>query len=440
VRSKYLFSNYCKWFYSFAIVLLILSMTIPVSANVTASGQSWPNSVDDAIANGRWPTIEEIPAKAWIVVDASDGTILLAHNEYDKNYPASTTKIMTALTVLSDSSYDPDRILTASETAVDLSWDSSKIYLQKDETIRMHDAMAGLMLASGNDAANVLAEAVSGSIEEFARRMTVEAFALGAENTSFMNPHGLHDENHYTTAADLAVIARAAMQLPDFRELVSAETYSLPASNKHWFNGWNTILNTNRLMHFDQSYLYSPYIQEIIGIKTGTTSAAGFCLVSAGKTHDNRELISVLLGIPYEEKQGSTWIYSRTLLEEAAKKIGAPAVKLEDYLAEQAGNVGDNNNAGDNIGESITEQTTEVVETSEELSDQTNVSETSVKDNNTNNQSVSDDGENDLQSTVKFWIWIALALSLISFSLLVVTIRQRKIIRKSRIKRTRHIR
>jgi hypothetical protein len=148
----------------------------------------------------------------------------------------------------------------------------------------------------------------------------------------------------------------------------------------------------------------------------------------------------VLLGIPYEEKQGSTWIYSRTLLEEAAKKIGAPAVKLEDYLAEQAGNVGDNNNAGDNIGESITEQTTEVVETSEELSDQTNVSETSVKDNNTNNQSVSDDGENDLQSTVKFWIWIVLALSLISFSLLVVTIRQRKIIRKSRIKRTRHIR
>lgn len=401
-----------------AVLFIVLAIFLAVPGAVLADNVSWPNSVADANSTGRWPEIEDIPAASWLVIDMKTGETIISYNENERVYPASTTKIMTALAVLNDPGYDPQKVLTASASAVDLSWDSSKIYLQEGETIVMRDALAGLLLASGNDAANVLAESLSGSIEEFSRRMTVEALALGAINTSFMNPHGLHDDNHYTTAQDMATIASAAMKQDIFREIVSAESYSLPASNKHIYNGWNLIMNTNRLMHFDDSYLYSPYISSVKGIKTGTTSKAGFCLVSAAETHDNRELLCVLMGVPYNEIQGSTWIYSRTLLEEAARKIGSPQVAYEDRT-----------NKPEEIDETTTDNSssnetdpTSIETTVTENSKETNESplpDTTAKDNNS-------DDVSSIMADSWFWPTVILFGSII-FLVIVVIVQQRKI-------------
>jgi len=400
---------------AFLIIISVVMLMIPEA--VLADSVSWPNSVADANAAGRWPAIEEIPAASWLVMDMQTGETIISYKENERVFPASTTKIMTALTVLNDPDYNPSKVLTASSTAVDLSWDSSKIYLQEGETIVMRDALAGLLLASGNDAANVLAEALSGSTEEFSRRMTVEAFALGAINTSFMNPHGLHDENHYTTAYDLAIIASAAMKNDIFRQIVSSESYSLPASNKHMFNGWNLIMNTNRLMYFDDSYLYSPYISEVKGIKTGTTSKAGFCLVSAAETHDNRELLCVLMGVPYDEIQGSTWIYSRTLLEEAARKIGSPQVAYEDQP-----------NRDDKTDETTG---TDKPVNSETIDNETNVTDNSSVDQpaQTSETTVKGDNNDGLSSVLSdSWFWPAVILAgSIIILVIIVIVQQRKI-------------
>jgi D-alanyl-D-alanine carboxypeptidase len=188
-------------------VFLISMIQLPVFADDiwpepadVSDADGWPNSVEAANNNGSWPDISEIPAKAWIVIDAANGEVIIAKNENEKLYPASTTKIMTALLALSDPDYDPDRVLTASANAVDLSWDSSSIDLLEGETIRMQDALAGLMIASGNDAANVIAENLAGSVEAFALLMNEKARELGATQTSYKNPHGLHDEEHYGTS------------------------------------------------------------------------------------------------------------------------------------------------------------------------------------------------------------------------------------------------
>lgn len=406
--------SYSIWTYAALLFIVVLLMFMLPSV-VFADSANWPNAVPEANASGRWPTVEEVPAASWIVIDIQTGETIISHNEHEKVFPASTTKIMTAMTVLNDSGYDPNKVLTASAAAVDLSWDSSKIYLQEDETIVMKDAMAGLLLASGNDVANVLAESISGTVEEFSRRMTVEALALGAVNTSFMNPHGLHDENHYTTAYDMALIARAAMKLDIFREIVSAERYSLPASNKHYYNGWNIIMNTNRLMHFDDSYLYSPYIKEIKGIKTGTTSKAGFCLVSAAETHDGRELLSVLMGVPYDEIQGSTWIYSRTLLEEAASQIGSPVITYEKMIQDK------NEKPDDSTLETEPEETT-VNPTVSENQRPTTIEESSdVQSEDSNQKNLSD-----ISSDSWFWPVIILSIGML-FLLIVIIVQQRKI-------------
>lgn len=177
-------------------------------------------------------------------------------------------------------------------------------------------------------------------------------------------------------------------------------------------------MNTNRLMHFDDSYLYSPYINEVKGIKTGTTSKAGFCLVSAAETHDNRELLCVLMGVPYDEIQGSTWIYTRTLLEEAARKIDSPQVAYEDRV-------------DDDINEP--EPTTEITEPTitEPSGSETNVSD----DQNASESSqpsetmAKDDTSDDLTGVLSdswFWPSVILAGSII-FLVIVVIVQQRKI-------------
>ncbi|MCC8081957.1 MAG: D-alanyl-D-alanine carboxypeptidase [Lachnospiraceae bacterium] len=226
---------------------------------------------------------------ALFIVDSEE--IAYAQNIYEKAYPASTTKILTAYIALKYG--DPDEVLTVSDEAIDdLDPSSSVCGLQKGDQITLRNALYGLMLCSGNDAANVIAEAISGSTDAFADLMNEEALALGATHSHFVNPHGLPDDDHYTTAYDLYLIFQEAIQNEDFVSIISTLSYNasyLDASGNTVTQTWT---NTN-------GYLTGAYSQPdgvtVIGGKTGTTSAAGYCLVLYSQNEDSSPVISIVL-------------------------------------------------------------------------------------------------------------------------------------------------
>lgn len=226
----------------------------------------------------------------WMLINADDGRVLASNGADERKYPASTTKIMTA--ILAIENLDLQGTSTVSNNAVmSISWDSSKLGLYEGETFSNYDLIAGMMVASGNDAANVLAESVSGSVDGFIELMNKKAAELGCTGTHFSNAHGLTDENHYTTVSDMAKIACYAMQNQTFREVVSLKSFELPATDKcsvrRYFISTNNLLTKERTA----DYYYSP----ATGIKTGYTDAALHCLVASAEK-DNVRLISVVLG------------------------------------------------------------------------------------------------------------------------------------------------
>ncbi|MFO7266170.1 MAG: D-alanyl-D-alanine carboxypeptidase family protein [Bacillota bacterium] len=227
-------------------------------------------------------------AAAAVLVEANTGTILYAHNEHERRPMASTTKIMTALVALENAAL-ADRV-TVSAQAVRVT--GSDAGLRPGQQLTMLELLYALMLPSGNDAANVIAEHVAGSQEAFADLMTRRAHELGATRTRFANAHGLDDPNHYSTAHDLALLSVTAMRFPTFRQVVRTPSFQAQSIGLSW-------QNTNRLLWG---------FEGIEGIKTGTTSLAGYCLVAAA-SRDGMQLISVVLG------STDRWSDSTRLLE-----------------------------------------------------------------------------------------------------------------------------
>ena len=217
-------------------------------------------------------------AKACVVMDMTTGRILLAHNADAPLPMASTTKIMTALLALEQSSLDDTVVCGRKAFGVP----GTSIYLSMGESLSMADMLRGLLLASGNDAAVAIAEHVGGSMEDFCRMMTDRAAALGCRDTVFLTPHGLPCEGHHTTAADLALIARAAMAHPFFRETVSTRRATIPWQGREYDR---VLVNKNRLL--------ADY-EGALGVKTGYTRAAGRCLVSAAEREGMAILCVVL--------------------------------------------------------------------------------------------------------------------------------------------------
>jgi len=279
-------------------------------------------AVPAAASSGLWPPLDAIQAEAYVVFDRSTGEFVIEHQADKISYPASTTKIMTALLALEN--LPPDLETTVSENAVALGSASSKVGLLAGEVVRVRDLIAGLLVASGNDAANVLAETLDGTCEQFASRMNLKAAELGLTNTHFSNPSGLHDDSHVTTARELALLADHAMSNEQFRALAGLGWYVMPPTNLHPYPGWGLLSNSNRLLLFGESAFQSAYIARYTGVKTGSTYYAGNCLVAAAELVDGRELISVILGAHDADRAGSTFIYSRTLLHEAASRILGP--------------------------------------------------------------------------------------------------------------------
>lgn len=216
----------------------------------------------------------DIKSQAAILVQADTGRVMFEKGVDTRAFPASTTKIMTALLAIEN--LDPQATLSASETAIDIDRDGSNMGLLQDEELTVEQLLYGLLVHSANDAANVLAEAVSGTIPAFVDKMNTRAAELGMTGTHFVNAHGYHDEEHYTTARDLAALAACAMKNDLFRTIVATATYEIPPTNK--YKETRILSNNNCLVNpmRDHRYVYSG----AAGIKTGHTSDAGSCLVS----------------------------------------------------------------------------------------------------------------------------------------------------------------
>ena len=241
-------------------------------------------------------------APSCILLDAPSGEVLLERRADERMYPASTTKIMTLLLALEYGNLD--QVITIPKCAADIPADSSLVPVYPGEKMTMRDLLYGLMIRSGNDAANAVGELCAGSVEAFVQEMNLLADELGMQNSHFVNPHGYHDESHYTTARDLAIAVRKGLTDPVFCEIVTCMNYTLPATGKR-----EPLTLQNIWELFDPASEY--YISGAAGVKSGYTSAAGFCYVGAAQ-RDGRTLIAVVLGEPTRNR---AWIDLSRLFE-----------------------------------------------------------------------------------------------------------------------------
>lgn len=246
----------------------------------------------------------DIGADAGCILNMQNKQFIFEKNADSIMYPASTTKIMTLLVALEKG--DLDSLVTVSSAAAGC--EGSSLYLNAGDTITLRNLLYGMMLVSGNDAAEAVAEHVGGSIDGFVEMMNAEAKRVGATRTHFSNPHGLPDPgNHYTTARDLALITAYAYSVPEFREIVSHDRKQVYFAIGHS----REVFNTNRLLK---------YYDGANGVKTGFTNDAGYCLVAAAK-RDGIQLIAVILN------SDSRWDDAANMLD-----YGFQVTKYEDKL------------------------------------------------------------------------------------------------------------
>lgn len=243
-----------------------------------------------------------VVAQSAALIDSFTGEFLYLKNENAIQYPASSTKILTALLVIEAGDLDKSVTVDISDTKVE----PTKLELQPGEQYTRRQLLYGLMLKSANDVAMTLARDNAGSVEAFAEKMTRRAAELGATNSHFANPNGLHDLSHYTTAHDLALIARAAMEQPFFRQLVSTVYYTWKSPKGVVYQ----LRNHNRLLR---------HFAGCNGLKTGYTRAAQQVLVSSA-LREGHEVISVVL---HTDKPG-IWDDSKALLTYGLIKVGCP--------------------------------------------------------------------------------------------------------------------
>ncbi len=247
-----------------------------------------------------------VSAPRAILMDAKTGLVLYEKNAHEKAYPASTTKVMTAILALENGNMD-DMVEVSWNAVNTISYDSSKAGLFEGEVFSFRDLVYSLMVCSANDAANVIAEHIAGDIPTFVEMMNRRAAELGAKNTHFVNTHGLHDGDHYTTAYDLAVLGRHALSLPHFSDIVQTRSYVLEPTDKYEEKRY--LNSTNHLLNPQSAYYYA----NATGIKTGYTDNAKSCLVSAAES-DGANYIAVVLGAENIDGQTMSFVDSRTLL------------------------------------------------------------------------------------------------------------------------------
>lgn len=243
----------------------------------------------DVKAADYWPDAPETLSPSVILMEESTGTILYEKNMDEAHYPASITKIMTTLLALENGNLSD--MVTFSDDAIN-NTEGSGIARDYGEQMTLEQCLYGVMLESANECAYAVAEHVGGTVENFVDMMNAKAKELGCTNTHFANPHGLQDENHYTTAHDMALIAQAAYQNETFRIIIGTKMYTIPPTNKH---AEETVLRNHHDMlctyhNANRKYLY-PYC---VGGKTGYTATANSTLVTYAEK-DGMTLICVVM-------------------------------------------------------------------------------------------------------------------------------------------------
>lgn len=287
--------RFCALFFA-----MFLLLSLPAPALAADAPQAPPQEQGEEPGIPEEPQAPDEPAgfhvdaKAALLIDPETEEILYEQNIHDRLYPASVTKIMTCLLVLEaidDGRLSKSQVLTASETAIsEVPPDGSNVGIKVGEELTVEELLYCIMLSSANEGCNMLAEAIDGSISAFVARMNQKARDLGCEDTNFCNTNGLPDVGHYTTAWDLYLITKEARTYPDFMPLVDTIYHQVPATN---MAEPRELYTTNYLI---SSYKTNYYIyQGAHGIKTGSTSAAGYCLVSSAD-RDDRSLLTVVLG------------------------------------------------------------------------------------------------------------------------------------------------
>ncbi len=281
----------------FSILCLLVCLALTLCAPMASA-------LDD-------PAVE---ATYCVLLETNTDTVLYSRNETERAYPASLTKIMTvllAVEAIENQTVTPGGVTAAPDAPVtaqsdynfDLIDDGSSASILEGETMPLEDLLYCAMLPSANDACNVIAEFIGGSVSAFVDSMNARAAELGCTGTHFANAHGLPDENHYTTAWDMTLIAREALTHSLFREICSTKTRTINATNlsaaRELYNT-NALLNTND--HYPGDYLYAG----AAGIKTGYTADAGYCLASVATREgvSNIQLLSVVMHAPAYDDDG----------------------------------------------------------------------------------------------------------------------------------------
>lgn len=257
-----------------AFLILILVCSIFTVSPLKASA--------DETSGEYWPTGPDVSASAAIVMEANTGMILYSKDIYSAYYPASITKIMTSLLALEHSNLN--EIMTMS-VAAEMNVYGSRVGLVRGESVTMESALHAVLLESANEVTYGVAERVGGSMKNFVAMMNDKAKELGCVNTNFVNPHGLHEEDHYVCAYDMALISRAAIAIPEFRKISGTRTYTIPATNK---NVARPMAHHHKMIRKTLSYEYA------VAGKTGGTNEAKNTLVTFAEK-DDMLLICVVL-------------------------------------------------------------------------------------------------------------------------------------------------
>ncbi|SMC57720.1 D-alanyl-D-alanine carboxypeptidase family protein [Papillibacter cinnamivorans] len=271
-----------------------------------------------------------VASRSALLADADTGEILYEQNIHERVYPASVTKIMTGLLVLekidSGSMSLSDVITVSSSAHQDVTEDGSTQNIKPGEQMSVENLLYCALVASANEACNILAEAVSGDIPTFVALMNQRAQELGCQDTHFANTHGLQDENHYTTAYDMYLITKEALKYPEFLKITDSRDVVIPATNlspeRHFYTT-NYLLSRFKIPGYVYQYAH--------GIKTGHTSDAGYCLVSSAQKND-MNLISLVFGAEKVTKADGTVDYESFSETSRLFEWGFSNFKLQTYL------------------------------------------------------------------------------------------------------------
>ena len=294
-----------KKFFSVLLLTLVLATNSVAFSEPTPSPSPTPKATQTD--DNKKTEFPDIHAESVVVLDTKSGTVIKEIDSDKKVYPAGLTNLMTAVLVLENLNLS-DTCEVTKEALYGVTYDQPQLGMEVGEVYSVEQLLHAIILNSNNDASNVLAVAVSGNTTDFVKKMNEKAKFLGLENTNFTTPSGVHDENHYTTAQDMATLAQYAMQYPAICDIAKTQKFTFPPTSIR--TSEKTILSTNHLVsRYKYPYHYYP---NATGLKSGNSTEAGYCL-AATATKNGFSVLSVVMGAPNENANELAYSFRDTI-------------------------------------------------------------------------------------------------------------------------------